>query len=331
MSKWFTQEGMNTIMSLKGIGRIRLLFDEVFPNDLPVENATYGRLNKDSSIALLTIKVNDGVTVETVGGSDSLTICGINFNWSAFCGAFVSDVNSLGEHEEEALRNLWAYAVALNKAYSHILARHQAIGYDALDRIHHVLMIIDQVLGSHLNLDSVEQGAYSEVRRLTSRWSIHDQCLFERILGRYVIDDLGVVMRELNPKSTVTVLAVIREHGANNEVIVIEDHVTGNKPIVKVLNVGISYVYIDGQLTNLIEKCGLDASKVMKDMTDVTKGMLLIHLFQKHVDIVGKHPGLSKIKNQMVKHFECGHLNLIKPTLVRISEKASRLAKEIDL
>lgn len=59
MSKWSTQEGMETIMSLKGINRIRLLFDEVFPNALPVENATYGRLNKDSSIALLKVKVGE--------------------------------------------------------------------------------------------------------------------------------------------------------------------------------------------------------------------------------------------------------------------------------
>nr|DAN57733.1 MAG TPA: hypothetical protein [Caudoviricetes sp.] len=329
MTKWFTQEGMNEIMSLKGIDRIRLLFDEVFPKVLPVENATYGRLNKDRSIAMLTIKVKDDVTVEAVGGNDSLTICGISFNWPAFCGAFIGDVNRLGENEREALRNLWAYADALNKAYSLILARHQAIGYDALDRIHRVLMVVERALGSHLKLDGVDRDAYAEIRRLTTKWSIHDQCLFERVLGRYVINDFGVAMHELNPKNTVAVLAVIREHDTNNEAIVIEDRVTDSKPILKVLSVGTSYAYINGQLTNLIEKCELDASKVMKDMTDATKGMMLIHLFQKYVDIVGKHPDLSKIKNRMVRHFECDHLSLIKPTLVRISEKASRLATEV--
>ena len=78
MSKWFTQEGMNEIMSLKGINRIRLLFDTVFPDTLPVENATYGRLNKDSSIAMLSIKVSDSIFIQTVGDdSDLINICDI--------------------------------------------------------------------------------------------------------------------------------------------------------------------------------------------------------------------------------------------------------------
>lgn len=331
MSKWFTQEGMNEIMSLKGINRIRLLFSTVFPDALPVENATYGRLNKDRSIAMLTIKVKDGVTVETAGSGDSLTICGINFNWSAFCGAFVSDANSLGEHEREALRNLWAYAVALNKAYSLILARHQAIGYDALDRIHRVLMIIDLVLASYLDLEDATSTANREIRTMIAEETrIWNKGFLERIFGRYVIDDLDLVKREIDPERTVTVLAAIKKHAVDDSLIVMEDHVSGDKPIVKVVDLKTSYTYINDQLNDLIEKYGLDAFKMMEPLADITKGMLLCYLFQ-DIDRVGKHGGLNDVKNKMARYFVCGHLNLVKPTLVRISEKASRLAKEIDL
>ena len=329
MSKWLTQEGMNEIMSIKGINRIRLLFDEVFPNALPVENATYGRLNKDSSIAILTIKVNDDVLVHTEGDdSDLITICGINFNWTFFRFNINTEVNSLSEHEREAIRNLWAYTGALMKAYSLILAHHQAIGYDALDRIHRVLMIVGQVLRSYLNLNSVKQEAYAEFKKLTNRWSVHDLCLFETILGRYVVDNEGIAMREIYPERTTTVLVDIKKHAVDENIIVIEDHASGNKPIVKVIDLKMSYTYINDQLNDLIEKCELDASKVKLPLASITKGMLLCHLFQ-DIDTTGKHGGLSNIKNKMSRHFACGHLDVIKPTLVRISEKASRLATEV--
>nr|DAF31339.1 MAG TPA: hypothetical protein [Caudoviricetes sp.] len=329
MSKWFTQEGMETIMSLKGIGRIRLLFDEVFPNALPVENATYGRLNKNSSIAMLTIKVSDGVFVQAEGDdSDLITICGINFNWTFFRFNINSELISLSKHEQEAIRNLWAYTGALMKAYSLILAHHQAIGYDALDRIHRVLMIVGQVLRSYLNLNSVKQEAHAEFKKLTNRWSVRDLCLFESILGRYVIDNEGIAMREIYPERTVTVLVDIKKHAVDENIIVIEDHASGNKPIVKVVDLKVSYTYINCQLSDLIEKYGLDASKVMVPLASITKGMLLCHLFQ-DIDRVGKHDGLNTIKNKMVRHFACGHLDIIKPTLVHISEKASRLVTEI--
>ena len=329
MSKWLTQEGMNEIMSLKGIDRIRLLFDEVFPKVLPVENATYGRLNKDSSIAMLTIKVSDGVFVQAEGNdSDLITICGINFNWTFFRFNINSELISLSKHEQEAIRNLWAYTGALMKAYSLILAHHQAIGYDALDRIHRVLMIVDQVLRSYLNLNSVKQEAHAEFKKLTNKWSIHGVCVFENMLGRYVIDDEGVIKRETDPERTVTVLAAIKKHAVDDSVIVMEDHVSGNKPIVKVVDLKTSYTYINDQLNDLIEKCELNASKVKLPLASITKGMLLCHLFQ-DIDITGKHEGLSNIKNKMVHLFACGHLNLVKPALVCISEKASRLATEV--
>lgn len=331
MSKWFTQEGMDTIMSLKGVDRIRLLFSTVFPDTLPVENATYGRLNKDSSIALLTIKVSDGVFVQTEGDDDDLiSICDIAFNWWNFRFAIDTNVRAANDHEQEALRNLWAYVGALRKAYSLILARHQAIGYHALDRIHRVLMIVDQVLGSYMDIEEATSEANREIRAMieseTRTW---DKGFLDRILGRYVIDDIGTVKHEIDPERTVTVLAAIKKHAVDDSAIVMEDHVSSNKPIVKVVDLKVSYTYIDDQLNDLIEKYGLDATKVMEPLADITKGMLLIHLFQKHVDIVGRHDGLNTIKNRMVRHFACGHLNLVKPTLVGISEKASRLVTEV--
>lgn len=333
MSKWFTQEGMNAIMSLKGIDRIRLLFSTVFPDTLPVENATYGRLNKDSSIAMLTIKVSDGVFVQTEGdNSDSITICGMDFDWWHFRYAVDANVRTANEHEQETLRNLWAYAGALRKAYSLILARHQAIGYNALDSIHRVLMLIDQVLRSYLDMEGTISAANREIRKLivleTRKW---DKGLFDRMLGQYVVDDTGYLRRETDSEHTVTVLSSMYKHGDNGNVIVIEDHVSGDKPIVKVVDLKVSCAYINDQLNDLIEKYSLDATKVKEPLVDITKGMVLIHLFQKHVDISGKHEGLNGVKDRMVRHFVCGHLNLVKPTLVRISEKASRLAKEIDL
>lgn len=329
MSKWFTQEGMNEIMSLKGIDRIRLLFDEVFPKVLPVENATYGRLNKDCSIAMLTIKVSDGVFVEAVGGNDSLTICGINFNWTFFRFNINSEVISLSKHEREAIRNLWAYTGALMKAYSLILTHHQAIGYDALDRIHRVLMIIDLVLASYLDLEDATSTANREIRTMIAEETrIWNKGFLERIFGRYVIDDLDLVKRETDPERTVTVLAVIKKHAIDDSLIVMEDHVSSNKLIAKVIDLKVSYTYINDQLNDLIEKYGLDASKVMEPLADITKGMLMCHLFQ-DIDKVGKHDGLNDVKNKMARYFVCGHLNLVKPTLVRISEKASRLATEV--
>ena len=332
MSKWFTQEGMETIMSLKGIGRIRLLFDEVFPNALPVENATYGRLNKDSSIAMLSIKVSDSVFIQTVGDdSDLINICDITFNWWHFRYSVDTNVRAANDHEQEALRDLWAYKGALVKAYSLILARHQAIGYDALDRIHRVLMIIDLVLASYLDLEDVTSTANREIRTMIAEETrIWNKGFLERIFGRYVIDDLDLVKREIDPERTVTVLATIKKHAVDDSLIVMEDHVSGDKPIVKVVDLKTSYTYINDQLNDLIEKYGLDASKVMEPLADITKGMLMCHLFQ-DIDKVGKHDGLNDVKNKMARYFVCGHLNLVKPTLVGISEKASRLAKEIDL
>lgn len=331
MSKWFTQEGMDTIMSLKGIERIRLLFSTVFPDALPVENATYGRLNKDNSIAMLTIKVSDGVFVQTEGDdNDSITICGMDFDWWHFRYAVDANVRTTSEHEQEALRNLWAYAGALRKAYSLILARHQAIGYNALDSIHRVLMLIDQVLRSYLDIEDTTSAANHEIKRLivleTRKW---DKGLFDRMLGQYVVDDTGYIKRETDPEHTVTVLSSMYKHGNDGNVIVIEDHVSGDKPIVKVVDLKVSYTYINDQLSDLIKQYGLDTTKVKEPLVDITKGMVLIHLFQKHVDITGEHEGLSGVKDGMVRHFVCGHLNVVKPTLVRISEKASRLATDI--
>ena len=330
MSKWFTQEGMDTIMSLKGIDRIRLLFSTVFPDTLPVENATYGRLNKDSSIALLMVKVNEDTFIQTEGDDDDLyTICGIEFKWWLFKCSISTTVRTVRENEQEALRNLWTYAGALRKAYSLILARHRAIGYDALDRIHRVLMIIDQVFGSYLEVDDVVSTAKHEVKTLlASETRIWDKGTFDRMLSRFVVDDIGYIKRETDPDDTATVLASMRKHAENENIIVIEDHVTSVKPIVKVFDLKVSYTYISSQLTDLIEKYGLNA-KMKEPLTDVVKGMLMINLFQKHVDIVGKHEGLNGIKNNMVHQFACGHLNLVKPTLVGISEKASRLATEV--
>ena len=332
MSKWFTQEGMNEIMSLKGINRIRLLFDTVFPDTLPVENATYGRLNKDSSIAMLSIKVSDSVFIQTVGDdSDLINICDITFNWWHFRYSVDTNVRAANGHEQEALRNLWAYKGALVKAYSLILARHQAIGYDALDSIHRVLMIIDLVLASYLDLEDAASTANREIRTMIAEETrIWNKGFLERIFGRYVIDDLDLVKREVDPERTVTVLAAIKKHAVDDSLIVMEDHVSGDKPIVKVVDLKTSYTYINDQLNDLIEKYGLDASKVMEPLADITKGMLMCHLFQ-DIDKVGKHDGLNDVKNKMARYFVCGHLNLVKPTLVRISEKASRLAKEIDL
>lgn len=332
MSKWFTQEGMDTIMSLKGIDRIRLLFSTVFPDTLPVENATYGRLNKDNSIAMLTIKVSDGVLVQIEGDdSDYIIVCGVSFSWSRFKCGINTKVGTVNEHEQEALRNLWAYGSALRKAYSLILARHQAIGYDALDRIHRVLMIIDLVLASYLDLEDATSTANREIRTMIAEETrIWNKGFLERIFGRYVIDDLDLIKREIDPERTVTVLAAIKKHAVDDSLIVMEDHVSGDKPIVKVVDLKTSYTYINDQLNDLIEKYGLDASKVMEPLADITKGMLMCHLFQ-DIDKVGKHDGLNDVKNKMARYFVCGHLNLVKPTLVRISEKASRLAKEIDL
>lgn len=332
MSKWFTQEGMNEIMSLKGINRIRLLFDTVFPDTLPVENATYGRLNKDSSVAMLSIKVSDSVFIQTVGDdSDLINICDITFNWWRFRYSVDTNVRAANGHEQEALRNLWAYKGALVKAYSLILARHQAIGYDALDRIHRVLMIIDLVLASYLDLEDTTSTANREIRTMIAEETrIWNKGFLERIFGRYVIDDLDLVKREIDPERTVTVLAAIKKHAVDDSLIVMEDHVSGDKPIVKVVDLKTSCTYINDQLNDLIEKYGLDASKVMEPLADITKGMLMCHLFQ-DIDKVGKHDGLNDVKNKMARYFVCGHLNLVKPTLVRISEKASRLAKEIDL
>lgn len=330
MSKWFTLEGMETTMSLKGINRIRLLFDEVFPNVLPVENATYGRLNKDSSIALLMFKVNEDTFIQTEGDDDDLyTICGIEFKWWSFRCSISTTVCGVSENEQEALRNLWAYAGALRKAYSLILARHQAIGYDALDRIHRVLMIVDQVFVSYLEVGDMVSTAKHEVKTLlASETRIWDKGMFDRMLSRFVVDGIGYVKRETDPDNTATVLASMRKHAENENIIVIEDHVTGVKPIVKVFDLKVSYTYISSRLTDLIEKYELDA-KMKEPLTDVVKGMLMVNLFQKHVDIVGKHEGLNGIKNSMMHQFACGHLNLVKPTLVGISEKASRLATEV--
>lgn len=330
MSKWFTQKGMETIMSLKGINRIRLLFDEVFPNALLVENATYGRLNKDSSIALLMVKVNEDTFIQTEGDDDDLyTICGMEFKWWSFKCSISTTVCSVSENEQETLRNLWAYTGALRKAYSLILARHQAIGYDALDRIHRVLMIVDRIFGSYLEMDDVVSTAKHEVKTLlASETRIWDKGTFDRMLSRFVVDDIGYVKREIDPDNTTTVLASMRKHAENENIIVIEDHVTSVKPIVKVFDLKVSYTYISSQLTDLIDKYELGA-KMKEHLTNVVKGMLMIHLFQKHVDIVGKHEGLNGIKNSMAHQFACGHLNLVKPTLVGISEKASRLVTEI--
>lgn len=332
MSKWFTKEGMDTFMSLKGIERIRLLFSTVFPDTLPVENATYGRLNKDSSIALLIVKVNEDTFIQTEGDDDDLyTICGIEFKWWSFKCSINTTVRTVSENEQEALRNLWAYAGALRKAYSLILARHQAIGYDALDRIQRVLMIVDQVFGSYLEVDDVVSTAKHEVKALlASETRIWDRGTFDRMLSRFVVDDIGYVKRETDPDNTAIVLASMRKHAENENIIVIEDHATSVKPIVKVFDLKVSYTYISSQLTDLIEKYELDA-KMKEPLTNVVKGMLMVNLFQKHVDIVGKHEGLNGIKNNMVQQFACGHLNLVKPTLVGISEKASRLVTEITL
>jgi len=331
MSKWFTQEGMDTIMSLKGIDRIRLLFSTVFPDTLPVENATYGRLNKDNSIAMLTIKVSDGVLVQIEGDdSDYIIVCGVSFSWSRFKCGINTKVGTVNEHEQEALRNLWAYGSALRKAYSLILARHQAIGYDALDRIHRVLMIIDQVLGDYLDMEDMASSANREIRDLiASETRIWNKGTFDRMLSRYVITDTGHIQRETDPESTVTVLSSVYKHGNDGDVIVIEDHVSDVKPIVKVFDLKVSYTYISDMLNDLIGQYGLDAAKVKDPLVDITKGMLLTHLYQKHVDVVGTRNGLNDIKSKMVRLFACGHLNLVKPTLVRISEKASRLATEI--
>ena len=331
MSKWFTQEGMDTIMSLKGIERIRLLFSTVFPDTLPVENATYGRLNKDNSIAMLTIKVSDGVFVQTEGdNSDSITICGVFFSWKHFKSSINTKVGTANEHEQEALRNLWAYGCALRKAYSLILTRYQAIGYDALDRTHRVLMIIDQVLVRYMEMEDVLSSANREINDLiVSETRIWNKGTFDRMLSRYVITDTGHIQRETDPESTVTVLSSMYKHGDGGDVVVIEDHVSDVKPIVKVFDLKVSYTYINDQLNEIIEQYGLDATKVKKPLVEITKGMLLTHLYQKHVDAVGTRNGLNNIKSKMVRLFACGHLDLVKPTLVRISEKASRLATEI--
>nr|DAP57267.1 MAG TPA: hypothetical protein [Caudoviricetes sp.] len=331
MSKWFTQEGMDTIMSLKGIERIRLLFSTVFPDTLPVENATYGRLNKDNSIAMLTIKVSDDVSVQTEGGdSDYIIVCGVSFNWSHFKCGINTKVGTVNEHEQEALRNLWAYGSALRKAYSLILTRYQAIGYDALDRTHRVLMIIDQVLVRYMEMEDVLSSANREINDLiVSETRIWNKGTFDRMLSRYVITDTGHIQRETDPESTVTVLSSMYKHGDGGDVVVIEDHVSDVKPIVKVFDLKVSYTYINDQLNEIIEQYGLDATKVKKPLVEITKGMLLTHLYQKHVDAVGTRNGLNNIKSKMVRLFACGHLDLVKPTLVRISEKASRLATEI--
>ena len=123
----------------------------------------------------------------------------------------------------------------------------------------------------------------------------------------------------------------MQKHATNTDVIVIEDRVSSIKPIVKVIDLKVSYAYIESRLNELIEDYKIDASELKGPLNDVVKGMVLIYLFQKHVDNVGRHDGLNDIKNSMVRRFTCGHLNLIKPTLVRISEKASRLAEEIGL
>ena len=331
MSKWFSKEGMDTIMSLRGIDRIRLLFSTMFPDTLPVENATYGRLNKDNSIAMLTIKVSDGVLVQTEGDdSDYIIVCGVSFSWYYFKSSINTKVGTANEHEQEALRNLWAYAAALRKAYSLILARYQAIGYDALDRIHRVLMIIDQVLVSYMEMEDVLSSANREIRDLiSSETRIWNKGTFDRMLSRYVITDYGYLKRETDPESTVTVLSSMYKHGNDGDVIVIEDHVSGVKPVVKVFDLKVSYSYINDQLNEIIKQYGLDATKVKGPLVEITKGMLLTHLYQKHVDAVGTRNGLNDIKSKMVRLFACGHLNLVKPALVRISEKASRLATEI--
>lgn len=331
MSKWFTQEGMNEIMSLRDINRIRLLFSTVFPDALPVENAAYGRLNEDNSIAMLTIKVNDDVFIQTEGDdSDFIVVCGISFSWHYFKSSINTKVGSVNEQEQEALRNLWAYGSALRKAYSLILARHQSIGYDALDRIHRVLMIIDQVLGGYLDMEDVISSANREIKDLiASETRIWNKGTFDRMLSRYVITDTGLIKRETDPKSTVTVLSSMHKHGDDGDVIVIEDHVSGVKPIVKVFDLKVSYTYISDHLNEIIKQYGLDATKVKEPLVEITKGMLLTHLYQKHVDVVGMHDGLNEIKSKMVRLFACGHLNLVKPALVRISEKASRLATEL--
>lgn len=331
MSKWFTQEGMDTIMSLKGIERIRLLFSTVFPDTLPVENATYGRLNKDNSVAMLTIKVSDDVLVQTEGDdNDYIIVCGVSFSWKHFKCSINTKVGTVNEHEQEALRNLWAYGSALRKAYSLILARHQTIGYDALDRIHRVLMIIDQVLVSYMEMEDVVSSANREINDLiASETRIWNKGTFDRMLSRYVITSTGHIKREADPESTVTVLSSMYKHGDGGDVIVIEDHVSDVKPIVKVFDLKVSYTYINDQLNEVIKQYGLDEDKVKDPLIEITKGMLLTHLYQKHVDVVGTRNGLNDIKSKMVRLFACGHLDLVKPTLVRISEKASRLATEI--
>lgn len=331
MSKWFTQEGMNTIMLLKGIERIRLLFSTVFPDALPVENATYGRLNKENSITMLTIKVNNNVFVQTEGDdSDYIVVCGVSFSWRHFKCGINTTVRTVSESEQEALRNLWAYAGALRKAHSLILARHQAIGYDALDRIHRVLMIIDQVLVSYMVMDDTTSSANREINDLiASETRIWNKGTFDRMLSRYVITTTGHIKREADPECTVTVLSSMHKHGNDGDVIVIEDHVSDVKPIVKVFDLKVSYTYINDQLNEIIKQYGLDATKVKEPLVEITKGMLLTHLYQKHVDAVGTRNGLNSIKSKMVHLFACDHLDLVKPTLVRISEKASRLATEI--
>lgn len=333
MSKWSTQEGMETIMSLKGINRIRLLFDEVFPNALPLENATYGRLNKDSSIALLKVKVGENTFAQTEGDdNDTIIICGVAFNWNLFSCSISTKVSTVNDQEKEALRNLWAYTTALRKAHSLILARHQEIGYDALDCIHRVLLIVYRVLGSYLDVDKVISDANHEIRSLiASDTRVWRKNTVDRMLSRYVVNNVGIAQREIDPKDTVVVLASMQKHATNTDVIVIEDRVSSIKPIVKVIDLKVSYAYIESRLNELIEDYKIDASELKGPLNDVVKGMVLIYLFQKHVDNVGRHDGLNDIKNSMVRRFTCGHLNLIKPTLVRISEKASRLAEEIGL
>lgn len=331
MSKWFTQEGMETIMSLSGVDRIRLLFSTVFPDALPVENATYGRLNKDSSIALLKIKVDENTFVQAEGDdNDTIIICGVAFNWNLFSCSINTKVSTTSDQEKEALRNLWAYTTALMKAHSLILARHQEIGYDALDCIHRVLLIIYRVLGSYLDADKVVSDAKHEIRLLiSSDTRVWKKNTVDRMLSRYVVNNVGIAQREIDPKDTVVVLASMQKHATDTDVIVIEDRVSNIKPIVKVIDLKVSYTYIESRLNELIEDYKIDASELKGPLTDVVKGMVLIHLFQRHVDNVGKHDGLNDIKNSMVRRFTCGHLDLIKPVLVSISEKASRLATEV--
>lgn len=331
MSKWFTKEGMDTIMSLSGIERIRLLFSTVFPDTLPIENATYGRLNKNSSIAMLTIKVGEDTFIQTEGsGDDSITICGVSFNWWYFKSSTDTKVGTVNEQEQESLRNLWAYTCALNKAYSLILVRHREIGYDALDRINRVLMIVDHVLGSYLVVEDELLAVNREISSLMrSETRIWNKSTFDRMFGRYVVNNEGMVKREIDPVDTLTVLASVQKHSVDDSTIVIEDHVSRDKPIVKVIDLKVSYTYINEQLNKLIEKYRLKASEVKDPLADVVKGMLLAHLFQKHVDVVGKHDGLNNVKYGMTHRLSCGHLNLIKPVLVRISEEASRIATEL--